>query len=160
MPYVVFTKPNQEFRAERQLENQGYKVFLPLCRDHKTADPKPLFPRYVFIWVPDGKAWTPITNTLGVSNILKLSEKTPTVVGDGVIDAIRKRMECDGGAVVLGEDRKSREFKPGQRIKVIGGTHAGLSGLFVSRKKDRITALFYMFGRQIKTTVDEASVVC
>ena len=158
MPFVVYTKPLQEGRARTHLERQGYQVFLPLCRRNKRTISTPLFPRYLFIWVPEGKGWLPVGNTQGVSRVLKSSDFSPTPIAESVIDEIKRRVEADGGSIILEPEEKQREFTPGQGISVVGGTHAGLTGLYVTRKKDRITALFNMFGRQVRATVNEANI--
>lgn len=158
MPYVLFTRPRQETRAQKNLGRQGYPTFLPLCRKHPTAEVSPLFPRYLFFWVPEEKPWGPVAGTPGVSKILKHSDFQPSFVMESVIDGIRARMACDGGAIVLEKGPTKRTFTSGQSINVIGGTHAGFSGLYVSQRKDRITALFMMFGRQIKATVLENNI--
>ena len=53
--YVIHTHSHQEFRAELNLKNQGYSVYLPRysgIRSHARKIEKivkPLFPRYLFI---------------------------------------------------------------------------------------------------------------
>ena len=154
--HVVYSKPRQERRAVANLLRQGYEVFLPLCRKHRSLDATPLFPRYLFLWIPEGKPWTPVGNTPGVSKVLKRSDSQLATVPEKVVSEIRKRMDADGGAVILEDDTpKKRTFKLGQEIQVIGGTHAGMRGLYVSRSKDRVIALLNMFGRQIKATIQE-----
>ena len=153
---VVYSKPRQEQRALENLKRQGYEVFLPLCRKHRSLDATPLFPRYLFLRIWEGKPWTPAGNTPGVSKILKHSDQRLATVPEKTISEIRARMDKDGGAVILNEDSpKKRIFKPGQRIQVIGGTHSGMGGLYVSSSKDRVIALLTMFGRQIKATIQE-----
>lgn len=158
MPHVVFTKPRQESRAKENLERQGYRAFLPLCKKNKSADPSPLFPRYLFFWVNGEMPWGPVQNTPGVSSVLRRSDFELSFVPDKIIEQIRAKMDCDGGAVILESDPPKRIFKLGQRIHIVGGTHAGMNGLFVSKTKDRIIALLTMFGRQIKATVQEKNI--
>ena len=153
---VVYSKPREEQRAEKNLLRQGYEVFLPLCRKARSLEMAPLFPRYLFVWIAEGKQWSPVGNTPGVSKILKNSAHRLATVPEKVIREIQARMDKDGGAVILqDESPKKRTFNPGQRIQVIGGTHSGMNGLYVSRSKDRVIALLTMFGRQIKATINE-----
>ena len=153
---VIYTKPRQERRALTNLLRQGYEAFLPLCRKHRSLDVTPLFPRYMFISIPEGKPWSPVGNTPGVSKILKNSDHQFATVPEKVVSDIRKRMEDDGGAVILLEDQpRKRTFKPGEVIHVTGGTHAGMNGLYVSQSKDRVIALLHMFGRQVRATILE-----
>ncbi len=156
---VVYSKPRQERRAMKNLLRQGYEVFLPLCRKHRSLDAIPLFPRYLFIWIPEGKQWSPVENTPGVSKILKNSNQQLATVPAKAVSGIKERMEADGGAVILENDNpKNRTFKPGQEIHITGGTHAGLKGLYVSRSKDRVFALLHMFGRQVRATILESHI--
>src|SRR3990167_10923222 len=97
---VIYTKPRQERRALTNLLRQGYEAFLPLCRKHRSLDAIPLFPRYLFIWIPEGKPWSPAGNTPGVSKILKRSDRQLATVPEKVVSDIRKRMEEIGRAHV------------------------------------------------------------
>ena len=132
---------------------------MPLCRKHRSLDTTPLFPRYLFIWIPEGKPWTPVGNTPGVSKVLKHSDHRLATVPEKIVAEIRARMEADGGAVILMDDRpKKRTFRPGQEIHITGGTHAGMKGMYVSRSKDRVIALLHMFGRQVRATILEGHI--
>src|SRR5690606_35955085 len=63
--YLLHTRPRQEFRACRQLENQGYACFLPTCEIAVSAHAKrrqaPLFSRYLLIRLNAVRGnWDPI----------------------------------------------------------------------------------------------------
>ena len=159
MPLVVQTRPREERRAEKHLLEQGYQVFLPLCIKSRSAKPSPLFPRYLFVWIPDLKPWRPISSTPGVCNIVPGLNREPGVVPESKVQEIRDRMAAGGGAVILINDEPlKRSFTPGQPIRVIGGTYQGIEGLFVSRANDRIIALLNMFGGQVRSSIPEADV--
>ena len=156
---IVYTKPRQERRALTNLSRQGYKVFLPLCRKPRAIEPSPLFPRYLFIWIPRDREWSPVGNTPGVSKILKNSDLRPADISEKTVAGIMERMAKDGGAVILeGDPQGKRTFTKGQEINVTEGTHAGMKGLYVSRSKDRVIALLNMFGRQVRATIDESHI--
>lgn len=152
MPCVVYTKPREEQRARDNLERQGFKVFLPFCRVGK-SDPKPLFPRYVFVWT-EGLNWGTIRNTRGICYIIKNDNK-PVEIPGSVIMEIQSRMK-DG--VIKLDEPPAREFKENQKIRIIAGRYAEMDGLFVSREKDRIIALVSMMGRMVKAKIPEKSV--
>lgn len=160
MALVVYCKPKEERRAFKNLNAQGFKCFLPLCRKSATSSETfPLFPRYLFIWVPEGHAWRPILNTPGVGYILKNSDYSPSIISDNIIESIQYRMDEDGGAILLRQERETRKsFKNGQKIRIIGGAHIGCDGFYVSRTKDRIIALLNMFGRKVRATIPEKHV--
>ena len=161
MPAVCYSKPREEFRAKAHIEEQGFRVFLPLCKSRRNPEPKPLFPRYLFVWVPPDRPWRPIVNTPGVSDILRCDEQGvggPRLaqVSDSVIASIQKRMDDDGGAIVVGDKEPlRRKFKQGEKLRIIGGVNIGLEGMFVSQSKDRVIALLNLFGRQVPTVLPE-----
>lgn len=160
MPYhVVYSKPRQETRAVENLHRQGYRTFLPLCRKPRDLSVRPLFPRYVFVFVSETEPWRSIQSTWGVSSLLRNSEHTLLQIADSIIEGIKERMNRDGGAVILEDNLpKPKDLKPGQKIRVISGPHVGLEGLFVGRERDRIIALLNLFGRQVRATVKESQV--
>src|SRR3990167_7609579 len=153
MPFIVVTKPREEQRARKNLERQGFRVFLPLCGDGKTS-PKPLFPRYLFIW-PGNLNWGKIKNTFGVCYIIK-NDNTPSEISEAVVTEIKSRMA--NGVVIL-ESEPARHFDDGQKIKITAGKYADLDGLFVRREKDRIVALISMMNRQMFVKVPEKNVI-
>lgn len=159
MPQIVYTRPREEHRAERHLIQQGYPVFLPLCRVARSDEPKPLFPRYLFIWIPADSPRQPISNTRGVSYLLRRPSGDPCNIPEHEIEKIRSRMDADGGAVCLfGDQPIRRSFTPGDRIKVIDGPFFGFEGVFSRRDKDRIYALFNILGRETPTILSEACI--
>ena len=161
MASVVYSKPREEFRATRKLEEQRFRVFLPLCRTKKDPTPKPLFPRYLFVWVPEGRPWRPIVNTPGVCDVLRMNEERAggnslATVPDSVIVELKSRMEADGGAILVGDNGPpERKFEKDQPIRIVGGVNIGLEGFYVSKSNDRIEALLNMFGRMVRTSVPE-----
>ena len=161
MPAVVYCKPREEFRAKAHIEEQGFQVFLPLCKSYRSTDLKPLFPRYMFVWVPLNKAWRPIVNTPGVSDILRCSNEGMggeklALVPDSVIDSIRKRMDDDGGAILVGDGEPvRRKFKAGEKLRIVGGVNIGLEGFYVKSDRDRVVALLNLFGRKVTAVLPE-----
>ena len=160
MPYhVVYSKPRQEDRAVENLKRQGYAPFLPICRKPRKLDIKPLFPRYIFVFVCTENPWKAMNSTYGVTSVLRRSDHVPMSIEDAVVDRIRDRMTADGGAVILEDDEpEKKNLIPGQEIRIVAGSHVGFGGLFVGREKDRIIALLNLFGRQVRTTVHESQV--
>ena len=152
MPLIVFTKPREEQRAKKNLERQGFRVFLPLCREG-SLQPKPLFPRYLFVW-PGILNWGKIKNTFGVSYIIK-NDNIPCEIPDELIDEIKSRMIDN---VVPLESEPQRRFSGGQKLKITTGKYADIDGLFVRRDKDRIVALISMMGKQMYVKVPEKNV--
>ena len=103
--YLVQLKRNSHRIADRNLNQQGFKTFLPLQdltsrRGSKfLTSTKPLFPGYMFVRIkPDGAPWQKINSTLGVSRLLcqdGVPKKVPTEVVSGLIS------RCDSSGRLL-----------------------------------------------------------
>ena len=93
--YLIQIKRNSYRIAYRNLNQQGFKTFLPLQdltsrRGSKfSTSTKPLFPGYMFVRIkPDGAPWQKINSTLGVSRLIcqdGVPMKVPTEVVSGLI---------------------------------------------------------------------------
>ena len=77
---LVYTKVKQEQRAKRNLENQGFEIFLPMIafakqNQTKSITLKPMFPRYLFVHLDQcHDNWGPIRSTIGVSHLVKFGQ--------------------------------------------------------------------------------------
>jgi len=129
--YVIHTKPRQEQRALVNLEAQGYQCFLPLLqrealvRGALNIHKEPLFARYLFIFLDstqDGKSWSPIRSTLGVSKLLTFGSE-PARVEPDLIDLLRTRTQAIAQAPV-------RLHHPGDRVAITAGPFSGIEGVF------------------------------
>lgn len=130
--YVVQTKAHQEMRAYENLLNQGYEVYLPLCKVQRLVKNKliigiePMFSRYMFIRLDDITSnWFPIRSTRGVSKLLQFGKDSlPIFVADNVIRVMKD-------AEIQDERGASRAlFAPNSLIEVKSGPFKGLSGFF------------------------------
>src|SRR5689334_4765272 len=79
--FAVNTQPLAEMRAQRNLENQGFRIFTPRrrkmrCHARKmTMIEAPLFPRYLFVaFDPQRDRWRSINSTFGVSQLVMRGE--------------------------------------------------------------------------------------
>lgn len=156
MALVCYTKPREEVRAQKHLNQQGFTTFLPLCRTPRSNQLSPLFPRYLFLWMEENRPWRPVTNTPGVSYLVTNGGIEPSELDESIIQAIRSKCDEDGGAVIIrGETVQERQFQPNQPIRIVGGAYIGLDGLYCQRQGDRIIALLNMFGRKVRTSIPE-----
>ena len=93
--YLIQIKRNSHRIANHNLNQQGFKTFLPLQDltsrrgSEFSTSTKPLFPGYMFVRIkPDGAPWQKINSTLGVSRLIcqdGLPKKVPTEVVSGLI---------------------------------------------------------------------------
>src|SRR5579862_8183633 len=74
--YAVHAQPFSELRAQGNLENQGFRTFVP--KRHKTVRharklrtvESPFFPRYLFIVLDiERDRWRSVNGTFGVSRL-------------------------------------------------------------------------------------------
>ena len=97
--YFIQFKVNAHGIAERNLNQQGFKTFLPLqdcTRKHGSkflTSIKPLFPGYMFVsFKPDRSPWYKINSTVGVRRLI-CQDGVPQRVPSEVISGLRSR--CD-----------------------------------------------------------------
>ncbi len=103
--YLIQLKKNSHRIAQRNLNQQGFKTFLPLqdftgkYRSKFSTSIKPLFPGYMFVSIRiDRDPWHKINSTLGVSRLIcrdGVPKRVPTEVVSGLIS------RCDGGGKLL-----------------------------------------------------------
>ena len=148
--YVIHTKPHVEERVTTHLSLRcpAIESFLPkieVVRRHarrRIARLEPLFPNYLFVWMPlTAATWTAVRWAPGSRRLLGDGER-PIAVPDGLVDAIRERLEP------LGFVRVGLNLDAGARVRVKSGPFAGLEGIFErpTSRQDRVRVLLEMLG--------------
>lgn len=136
--YLVHTKPRQEMSALQNLEQQGYRCYLPTLSVEKLrkggmiVTDEPLFPRYLFICLGTGdsaKSWAPIRSTRGVSRLVSFGVE-PTKVDDGLIELLNAQEASVQGA-------PKRLFGPGERVLLTEAPFSGIEGVYQMADGDR-----------------------
>jgi transcriptional antiterminator RfaH len=154
--YATYAQPQSEARAERELRQQGFDVFLPLCRRlrrHARRSEmvlRPLFPRYLFVAIDLAtQRWRAVNGTRGVVQLVRQGDR-PAPLPAGVVEALRAR--ADGsGAVPL--DALSM-FEPGRKLLVTAGPFAGHTGKYETMTSDeRVILLLELLGRSVEVAV-------
>ena len=158
--YLVHCKPRQERCALQNLEQQGYDCYLPLLVSEKLSNgaitkyAEPLFPRYLFIRLDtsdSAKSWSPIRSTPGVSKLVSFGNQ-PAKVGDELVDLIRARETS-------GEIAEKRLFEPGESIRLVNGSFAGIEGIFQSLDgAQRALILIELMSKPVLMAVSPASI--
>ena len=93
---LIYTKVKQEKRAKENLENQGFKTFLPMIASAKDLakyeNLEIVFPRYFFAQINlELDNWTAINSSYGVSHIIMFGEKF-TSIPPRIIKLIQHRL--------------------------------------------------------------------
>ena len=159
--YLLYSKPRQEDQALAQLENQGYRVYLPRRltevqrRGRKGIEARPLFPRYLFICLEtglDGPSWAPIRSTRGVSHMVRFGDR-PVQVDAALIEALRQAEAAHGSAPVP-------LYQPGERLRITEGPYAGLSAIFqMDDGESRASVLIELLRKPVSLTLPLGALV-
>ena len=129
--YVIHTKPRQEFRAQENLQNQGFEVYLPTISKEVIrsksleARPEPLFARYLFIQLDQLHSnWYPIRSTRGVHQMLRFGMNTdPVKVPNELLELIKEQAKSFGQTT-------QKIFELNEQVMIQEGPMKGLSGSF------------------------------
>ena len=156
--YLIYTKPRQEQRALRNLEQQGYQCYLPLfyreklSRGRLSVVEESLFPRYLFIFLDNshhGQNWAPIRSTIGVSGLVTFGS-TPAKI-DATLIALLKNQQ-DGLMVV-----PDRLYNQGEVLLVLGGPFAGLEAVYqMESGENRAMVLIELMGKSVQMQIAPA----
>lgn len=149
---VARTKVHSESRAVINLSRQAFYVYFPKLIENRKGVrvEKPLFSRYLFIWVKD--IWRPILGTYGVSSIIMNGDR-PAIIACDEIDYLRS-LENSDGFVVLPRSFEEK-FKKGDRLKIVNNVFSGSYGLYDGMTSEsRVIVLLSIFGRHSKVEVD------
>jgi len=134
--YLVHTKPRQEEIALANLERQGYECYLPQMRIERVRRRKaevatePMFPRYLFIRLDSsdqGKSWSPIRSTLGVSQLVHFGARAAKV-DDTLVDLLRQRERSLPTEAM---------FQSGDAVVIADGPFAGIEAIYQTADAER-----------------------
>jgi len=149
--YLIQIKSNSYKIAERNLNRQGFKTFMPLLektnkgRSKFTNYIKPLFPGYMFVgsehhidW------WRKINNTLGVSRLLSYGGE-PKALPEELISSLISR--CDKFGLLI----KSKTPAIGDSIMLMKGAFTDLVATIETiDEKERIWVIMELMGRHTR----------
>jgi transcriptional antiterminator RfaH len=149
--YAVNTLPHREFRAQRQLENQGFRVFLPQCLKtvrharKLTNVQAPFFPRYLFVELDlTVHRWRSVNGTFGVSSLVMQGER-PLSVPQGIVETM---LASVGENSML---RFEESLKAGSEVRLIAGPFAEQLGILEHlNDSGRIRVLLNIMGGTIR----------
>jgi transcriptional antiterminator RfaH len=144
------THPNDERRAAREIEKQGFEVNFPTITERRLVRgalddvPQPLFPCYLFVMIPDltSSPWRAINSTRGVCRLLMSPSLVPLFISDAEVRRLpwlayhATRPMFDAGTTV--------------RVRRIDSSFYHLEGRALEMTKhDRVAVLMSMFQRDL-----------
>lgn len=144
--YVLYTKPRNEKKVTRLLEEKGINVFCPLREemkqwsDRKKKVSEPVFRSYIFVQMDDYKAENVrVLTTPGTVRFLWWNGK-PGVVRDKEIQAIKDFLNDYKDAEI------TVEFKAGEEIKVMEGPLKDAEGKIIMIRGNRAVLHLHSLG--------------
>ena len=152
------TKCRQEYRAEKNLNNQGFKCFLPIIsikkfiKNYWVDKTEIMFSGYLFINISNlSHKIHKINNTYGISRLLVDRETgAPYVISDNLIQ------EVSVGAEQISN---KNEVRNGDAVIITKGKSSNLSGIFLEKcSKYRAKLLVSFLNSEQELIVDIADI--
>ncbi len=124
--HVVHTKPRAEARALKNLQRQGFEVFLPMITLQKVRRAKlanvtePMFSRYLFLRTTQAmEDLSVVRSTLGVSQLVRFGT-VPARVPHAWVEAMRLQPLLE-----------EKLLKSGDKVLIAGGILKGLEAVYM-----------------------------
>jgi transcriptional antiterminator RfaH len=161
--FAVHSLPQREAGAQQQLENQGFRTFLPRCLKARRHARKvenvlaPIFPRYLFVNLDlDRDRWRSVNGTFGVARLVMMAGDRPQPVPRGVVESL---IALTDGQGVLRLDEGGR-LVVGQKARILAGPFAERIGLLQRLDGNgRVRLLLDIMGGRIEVTLPSAALV-
>ena len=143
--YVIYTKTNEEGRAERSLSAWGLETFFPRIRkkQHNAFTGKaiyfsrPLFARYIFARFDAETLLHKVSNSRGVQRVLSI-DYAPVPVDDEIVALIQSKVDEEGFV------RLDEPFSRGDAVLITNGAFQGINGIFDRTMKDKNRLLIFL----------------
>lgn len=155
--YALHTRFQHEKSAARILDSRGFEVFLPLYsavhvwKDRKMQVSLPLFPCYLFLRGGLERRLDVVTAP-GVLNWVGVGGR-PAAIEHNEIEALRRAVE---NAVRM---EPHEYLRTGDRVRVMSGPLAGVSGILVRKKNQyRLILSVEMLGKSAAVEIDGEAV--
>ena len=157
--YALHTKSRFENVVNEGLAKKSLDVFLPKItvksqrRDRHKMIRVPLFPGYLFVKTDlNPHEHVEILKTTGAVRLIG-SVRGPVAIAEATIDSLKIMVSTDHEVVT------GTHFKKGDRIMVIRGPFAGVTGIFTSYRGDgRVIVNIEALGQFAAVNVDAADV--
>lgn len=151
--YLLKTKPFQEKKAVRNLENQNYNVYCPLAKIGEKDEI--LFPGYIFIQLDEKiQNWSYIRSTKGVSNFVRFG-LSYAKVPDNILNLIKNNEQS-----TIEKLKNLNGFQPGDKVQIADGAFKNFMAIFKSYKSDeRVILLMKLMGQQQRLNINRDSLI-
>ncbi|WP_150526902.1 transcription termination/antitermination protein NusG [Roseibium sediminis] len=153
---ALYTKPNLEGTAVKNVERQGYQAYCPMVmrrRSHaRQVDivRRPLFPCYVFVRIDGCRArWRPLLSTIGVRSVVRFGEQLG-FLPEGLVEDLQTYEQAN-----LLQQQNTPQFEPGESVRVTDGLFQNLIAEVLSTSENnRVWLLLDIMGRAVRSQHD------
>lgn len=128
--------------ARKELENQGFPVFLPMLTrrlPNRHTRTEPLFGRYLFSAPRVDGYWSSMRGTRGVADVLRDPTGQPYWLSPGAISDLMARVTTEGP--------RTPALLPGTIVRALSGVFQGFTGTVTMDTGERVHLLHSLFGR-------------
>ena len=155
--YILQFKANSHYQASKNLNQQGFKTFLPTINTTSrkisrfTNTTQPLFPGYMFVKFDKTESeWQKINNTYGVSRLIIFNNTLKSVPSIFVNNLMYR---CDS----LGNLLPIEKLNKGDQVKISKGPFADfIATVETYETEQRTWVLMDLMGRKIKMQISSS----
>ena len=158
---LVYTKAQEEQKAKRNLQNQGFEIFLPMIavaksNQSKSITLKAMFPGYLFVKInTELDKWTRIKSTRGVSHLVVFGQRFAEIPKQMIAYLKSGADEND----VFKQKITRQEFQTGDKLVIEKGIFKDKEATFLSKKsKERVRILLKFVNHLITTDIPASDV--
>ena len=157
--FLIYTKAQQEQRAKKNLECQGFETFLPMIawtqsESSKAITLKAMFPRYLFVkFNTELDKWNRIKSTRGVSHLVVFGKRLAEIPNQMIAYFKSKADEKD----IFNQKTIMRQFHKGEKLVVKTGTFKGIEATFLTKKSQERVRVLLSFANHLITAEIPAS---
>ena len=158
---LVYTKAKEEQRAKKNLENQGFEIFLPMIAFAELNQSKPptlkaMFPRYLFIEINiERDNWTCIKSTRGVSHVIVFGQRLAEIPNQVIAYLKSGADEND----IFRQKITRQEFQKGDKLVIEKGMFKDKEATFLAKKsKERVRILLRFVNHLITADIPASDV--
>ena len=159
--FLIYTKAQQEQRAKKNLESQGFETFLPLIafaqsNSSKSITLKAMFPRYLFVkFNAELDKWNRIKSTRGVSHLVVFGQRVAEIPNQVIVYLKSRADEND----IFRQKIMRQEFQRGDKLVIEKGVFKNKEATFLAKKsKERVRILLRFVNHLITADIPASNV--
>ena len=158
---LVYTKAKEEQRAKKNLENQGFEIFLPMIaftkvNQSKAITLKAMFPGYLFVKInTELDRWNRIKSTRGVSHLVVFGQRFAEIPNQVIAYLKSEADEND----IFKQKITRQEFQKGDKLVIEKGMFKDKEATFLAKKsKERVRILLRFVNHLITADIPASDV--